>query len=67
MIIENIIDDERRESVSGLLMSLNMLVETPGGFNFTGEDFKKMAAKAGFSSSEIIPITENRDVAVAFK
>jgi len=67
MIIENIIDDERRENVSGLLMSLNMLVETPGGFNFTGEDFKKMSAQAGFSSSEIIPITENRDVAVAFK
>jgi hypothetical protein len=33
-----IIDDERRENASGLLMSLNMLIETPGGFYYTGAD-----------------------------
>ena len=37
--IENIIDDDRRENVFGLLMSLNMLIETRGGFDFTGSEF----------------------------
>jgi hypothetical protein len=33
-----IIDDDRRENAFGLLMSLNMLIETAGGFDYTGED-----------------------------
>jgi predicted O-methyltransferase YrrM len=31
--VENIIDDERRKNAFGILMSLNMLVETNGGFD----------------------------------
>ena len=31
IIYEAIIDDDRRENAFGLLMSLNMLIETPGG------------------------------------
>lgn len=40
VVIENIIDDDRKENVFGLLMSLNMLIETPEGFDYTYEDFK---------------------------
>ena len=36
IIHEAIIDDERRQNAFGLLMSLNMLIETPGGFDYTG-------------------------------
>ena len=36
IVYEAIIDDDRRENAFGLLMSLNMLIETPGGFDFTG-------------------------------
>jgi hypothetical protein len=32
---EPIIDDERRTNVIGLLTSMNMLIETRGGFNYT--------------------------------
>ena len=35
IIIEDIIDSERKARVPGLLMSLNMLLETDGGFNFS--------------------------------
>jgi hypothetical protein len=35
---ESLIDDERRHNAFGLLMSLNMLIETQGGFDFTGAD-----------------------------
>jgi tRNA A58 N-methylase Trm61 len=34
IVIENVIDDERKENAFGLLISLNMLIETPGGFVF---------------------------------
>jgi hypothetical protein len=33
-----IIDNERRQNAAGLLMRLNMLIETPGGFDHTGAD-----------------------------
>src|SRR5690606_13980782 len=38
IVYEALIDDERRANAFGLLMSLNMLIETPGGFDFTGAD-----------------------------
>src|SRR4029077_10123194 len=40
IVYESIIDDERSKNVFGLLMSLNMLIETPGGFDYTGADCK---------------------------
>jgi hypothetical protein len=38
IVYEALIDDERRENTFGLLMSLNMLIETPAGFDYTGAD-----------------------------
>ena len=38
IVYEAIIDDARKQNAFGLLMSLNMLIETPGGFDFTGAD-----------------------------
>ncbi len=35
---EKLIDDDRRQNTLGLLMSLNMLIETNGGFDYTGAD-----------------------------
>ena len=39
VVIENIIDDARRENAFGLMMSLNMLIEFGDAFDFTGADF----------------------------
>ena len=35
---DSVIDDDRSENAFGLMMSLNMLIETPGGFDYTGAD-----------------------------
>ena len=43
-----LIDDERKTNAFGLLMSLNMLIETPGGFDYTGADCVEWMKEAGF-------------------
>jgi hypothetical protein len=48
VVYESIIDDERKENAFGLLMSLNMLIETPGGFDYTGADCAGWMKDAGF-------------------
>jgi hypothetical protein len=48
IVYESIIDDDRRRNLFGLLMSLNMLIETPGGFDYTGEDCMGWMKAAGF-------------------
>lgn len=53
IVYEAIIDDERRENAFGLLMSLNMLIETPGGFDFTGADCRTWMEETGFSESYV--------------
>lgn len=35
------------------MMSLNMLIETPGGFDYTGADCCGWMKQAGFSSSRV--------------
>lgn len=48
IVFEALIDDERRQNTFGLLMSLNMLIETPGGFDYTGKDCTEWMQDAGF-------------------
>jgi O-methyltransferase domain/Dimerisation domain len=56
VVTEMLIDDERRAHAPGLLMSLNMLIETRGGFDFTGADCRGWMRDAGFSDSRIVPL-----------
>ena len=67
VVIENIIDDDRRENAFGLLMSLNMLIETGEGFDFTGADFDGWAKEAGFTDTWVIPLTGPTSAAIAIK
>jgi cyclopropane fatty-acyl-phospholipid synthase-like methyltransferase len=53
IVHEALIDDARRENVLGLLMSLNMLIETPGGFDFTGADCQGWMRTAGFRQTRV--------------
>jgi hypothetical protein len=48
VVYEAMIDDARSKNVFGLLMSLNMLIETPGGFDYTGADCMGWMRDAGF-------------------
>src|SRR3982751_1154379 len=53
IVYEAIIDDERRENAFGLLMSLNMLIETQDGFDYTGADCRGWMSKAGFRETRV--------------
>jgi hypothetical protein len=65
--IENVIDDARRTNAFGLLMSLNMLIELPGGFDYTGAQFDTWARKAGFSRTEVRPLAGPTSAVIAYK
>jgi hypothetical protein len=51
IVYEALIDDDRRENAFGLLMSLNMLIETRGGFDYTGADCQGWMRDVGFSET----------------
>jgi hypothetical protein len=53
LIYESLIDDDRRRNTFGLLMSLNMLIETPGGFDYTGADCSAWLREAGFKETRV--------------
>jgi hypothetical protein len=65
--VENIIDDDRRENVFGLMMSLNMLIEFGDAFDFTGADFGGWCRQAGFHTVEIVPLAGPASAAIAYK
>lgn len=65
--IENIIDNDRKENLFGMMMSLNMLIETQGGFDYTFDDFKKWAKSTGFKSCELLPLAGPASAAIAYK
>ena len=65
--IEAVIDDARRANAFGLLMSLNMLIELPGGFDYTGAQFDGWAREAGFERTEIMPLAGPMSAAIAYK
>ena len=65
--IEALIDDDRRENVHGLMMSLNMLIEFGDAFDFTGRDFAGWCREAGFRRTEVIPLRGPASAAVAYK
>ena len=67
IIIENLIDDERRENVFGLMMSLNMLIEFGDAFDCTGADFAGWCTDVGFQSVEVIPLAGPASAGVAYK
>lgn len=67
IVYESIIDDERRENAFGLLMSLNMLIETTGGFDFTGADCQAWMREAGFSQTRVEPLVGPDSMVVAIK
>ncbi len=53
IVYDSLIDDDRSKHAFGLLMSLNMLVETPGGFDYTGADCVGWMKDAGFRQTRV--------------
>ena len=65
--IDNVIDDARRENTFGLLMSLNMLIETQGGADYTAAQFEGWCRAAGFVRTELVPLAGPSSAVVAYK
>ncbi|RJQ78614.1 methyltransferase [Pseudonocardiaceae bacterium YIM PH 21723] len=67
LITDSLIDDDRRDNAFGLLMSLNMLVETAGGFDYTRADATEWLTAAGFRDIRVEPLTEVESLIIATK
>jgi hypothetical protein len=67
VVYESIIDDDRSKNAFGLMMSLNMLIETPGGFDYTGADCSRWMKEAGFSSTRVEPLVGPDSMVVGIK
>jgi len=67
IVVEQLIDDARRENVFGLMMSLNMLIEGGEAFDYTGADFSDWCMGAGFSSCDVIHLAGPSSAAIAYK
>ena len=67
IVYETLIDDERRTNAFGLLTSLNMLIETSGGFGYTGADCGAWMKDAGFSNVRTDTLGGPVSMVVGFK
>ena len=67
IVVENIIDDARRENAFGLIMSLNMLIEFGDAFDFTGADFAGWCKEAGFRAVDVLPLAGPTSAGIAYK
>jgi len=67
IVYESLIDDDRRSNVAGLLMSLNMLIETRGGFDYTGADCTGWMKRVGFRSTSVEHLHGPDSMAIGIK
>lgn len=67
IVFDAIIDDERRHNAFGLLMSLNMLIETPGGADYTGAECQDWMRAAGFHETYVEHLAGPDSMVVAIK
>ena len=67
IIYESIIDDDRRANTFGLLMSVNMLIETQEGFDYTSADCRSWLAHIGFRDSHVQPLVGPDSMIVGIK
>jgi len=67
IVHEALIDDARKKNAFGLLMSLNMLIETHGGFDFTGADCRAWMKKAGFARTRVEKLTGPDSMVIGMK
>lgn len=67
IVYDSIIDDDRRQNAFGLLMSLNMLIETPGGFDYTGADCASWMKGCGFKQVHVEHLVGPDSMVIGYK
>jgi precorrin-6B methylase 2 len=64
---DTVIDHDRRQNAFGLLMSLNMLIETSAGFDYTAADCQAWMRQAGFRETYLEHLAGPDSMIVAIK
>ena len=67
IVHDSLIDDERRHRPDSLLASLNMLIQTPGGSEYTAKDCTAWMREAGFSTVHVIELTAMQSAVIGYK
>jgi SAM-dependent methyltransferase len=67
LVYDPLIDEDRRRNAFGLLMSLNMLLVTGGGFTYTGSECRAWMQDAGFQDTRVEELTETESMVVGIK
>lgn len=67
IIYESMIDDARDSNAQALLMSLTMLIETRGGFDYTAADCMAWMAEAGFTQTQKVKLTGSEAMVIGIK
>ncbi len=67
IVYDSIIDDDRSRNAFGLLMSLNMLIETPDGFDYSGADCTGWMKAAGFRETRVEHLVGPDSMVIGFK
>ncbi len=67
IVYDAMIDNERCKNAFGLLMSLNMLIETPGGFDYTPADCEGWLKNVGFQTIRVEHLVGPDSMVIAVK
>jgi hypothetical protein len=67
IVYDPLIDDARCVGAHGLLSSLNMLIETKGGSEYTGAECMSWLQQAGFRETHIEPLGDVHTAVIGFK
>jgi precorrin-6B methylase 2 len=67
IVYDAMIDDERRDNAFCVQMSLNMLIETPGGFDYTGAQCIEWMREAGFTRVRVERLVGPDSMAIGIK
>jgi hypothetical protein len=67
VVYDAIIDGDRRENAFGFMMSLNMLIETAGGLDYTGQDCQPWMREVGFSKTRVEPLVGPDSMVIGLK
>lgn len=67
VVYEAMIDDARESNAQGLLMSLTMLIETRGGFDYTAADCASWMEEAGFIDTLKVKLTGSESMVIGIK
>ena len=67
VVHETFIDDSRRDRAHSLLASLNMLIQTDGGSEFTEEECMTWMREVGFDETYLVPLAAKHTAVVGKK